>query len=114
MRARGDDELRYVGRGGPLSADGILADREQVINLRSGRVPEDDGNCRTVVVGGLDVRTDGRQFNVDVVRVSGGATVMVVAIGVALVDVQHGGLGVEAEESQAKEDRDRPHRDQST
>ena len=114
MRSSGDDEWRYVVRGGHLSTDGILADREQVINLRRGRFPEDDGNCRTVFVGSLDVRIDGRQLNVDVVRVSGGAAVMVVAVGVALVDVQHCGLGVEAEESQAKKDRDRPHRDQST
>lgn len=43
---------------------------------------------------------------------SGGTFVMVVGISVARVDVQHRRLGIEAEESQAKKDRDRPHRDQ--
>ena len=45
----------------------------------------------------------------DLVRVNGWALVMVVAIAVAPVDVQHCRLGVEAEESQAKHDCDEPH-----
>jgi len=36
------------------------------------------------------------------------------AVGVALVNVEHGRFGVEAEQSQAKEDRDQPHPDKST
>jgi hypothetical protein len=35
---------------------------------------------------------------VDLVSVSGGAVVMVVAVGVALVHVQHRRLGIEAEQ----------------
>lgn len=34
---------------------------------------------------------------------------MVVAVGVSLVDVQHRGFGIEAEESCTQEERDRPH-----
>lgn len=45
---------------------------------------------------------------------SGRTLVMVVAIGVALMDVQHRRLGIEAEQSDAEKDRDRPHRDKST
>ena len=114
MGSRRNDELRYVGGGWNLNTDDILANREQVIDVRSGRFPEDDRNCRTVFVGRLDLRIDGRQLHVDLVSVSGGAVVMVVAVGVALVNVQHCRLGVEAEECQAKEDRDRPHLDKST
>ena len=114
MGSRRDDEVRYVGRGWNLNTDDVLAQREQVIDVRSGRFPEDDRNCRTVFVGRLDLRIDGRQLHVDLVSVSRGAVVMVVAVGVALVDVQHCRLGVEADESQAKEDGDRSHLDQST
>ena len=114
MGSRRDDELRYVGRGCNLNTDDVLANREQVIDVRGSCFREDDRNCRTVVVGGLDPSIDGRPLNVDLVSVSSGAVVMVVAVAVALVDVQHSRLSIEAEESQAKEDRDRPHLDQST
>ena len=114
MRSRGDDELRYVRGGWNFNTDEVLADREQVIDLRSGRFPENDRYCRTVFVGGLDLRIGGRQLHVDLVSVSGGAAVIVVVVGVALVNVQHRRLGIEAEERQAKEDRDRSHLDKST
>ena len=48
------------------------------------------------------------------VSVSSRAVVMVAAVGVALVDMQHGRLGIEAEQRQVKDDRDRPHLDKST
>ena len=50
MGSRRDDELRYVGRGWNLNIDDVLANREQVIDVRSGRFPEDDRNCGTVIV----------------------------------------------------------------
>lgn len=114
MGSRCDNELRYVGRGWNLNTDDVLANREQVIALRSGCFPEGDRNCRAVFVGCRHLGIDGRQLPVDLVSVSGGAAMMVVAVGLALVDVQHCRLGIEADESQAKDDRDRPHRDQST
>ena len=115
MGSRRDDELRDVRRGWNLNTDDVLANREQVIDLRSGRFPEDDRNCRTVFVGGLDLRMDGRQLHVDLVSVSRGAVVvMVVAVGVALVDMQHRRLGIETDEGEAHDDRDRPHVDKST
>jgi hypothetical protein len=50
----------------------------------------------------------------DLVSVSSRAMVMVVAVGLSLMDVQHRCFGIEAEESCTQEDRDRPHRDKST
>ena len=50
----------------------------------------------------------------NLVRVSCETAVMMIAIGVAPVHVQHCRFGIEAEERQAKKDRDRPHRDKST
>ena len=82
--------------------------------MRSGRLPEDDWDRRSVIVRGFDRRINRRQIYVDLVDVSGRAVVMVVAISGASVDVHHCGFGVEAEEGQTKKDRDRPHRDKST
>ena len=45
----------------------------------------------------------------DLVSVSSWAVVMVVAVGIDLVDVQHCRFGIETEESCTQEDRDRPH-----
>ena len=39
---------------------------------------------------------------------------MMIALGPAFVDVQHGRLGIEGDESQAKNQSDRPHLDKST
>lgn len=97
MGSRRDDELRYVGPGWSLNTDDVLANRKQAMDVTSGRFPEDDWNCRAIFVGGLDLRVDWRQLDVDLVSVSRGALVMVVAVGIALVDVQHRRLGVEAE-----------------
>ena len=97
MGSRGDDESRYVGRGWNLNTDDVLANREQVIEVRSGRFPKDHRNRRTVFVGASDLTIDGRQLHVDLVSVCRGALMMVVAVGIALVDVQHCRLGVEAE-----------------
>ena len=43
------------------------------------------------------------------VSVNSRAVMMVVAVGVPLVHVQHRCFGIEAEESRTQEDRDRPH-----
>lgn len=103
-----------MGRGRSLNADDVLTNREQAKNVRSGRLREDDWNCRTVVVWGSYLEIDRRQRHVDLVSVSGGTVMMVVAAGVAVVDVQQSRLGIEVEESQAQNDRDRPHPNQST
>lgn len=50
----------------------------------------------------------------ELVNVSSRAVVMVIAVGVALVDVQHRRFGIEAEESCTQDSRDRPHLDKST
>ena len=99
MGSRRDHELRYVGGGWSLNINDVLTDREQVVDLRSGGFAEEDRNCRTVFVGGLDLRIDGRQFYADLVGVRCRAVVMVISVGVALVDVQHCRFGIEAEES---------------
>ena len=49
----------------------------------------------------------------NLVRVCRYGVVVVIAIGIALVDVQHGRFGIEAEESQADEKGDRLHPGQS-
>ena len=45
----------------------------------------------------------------ELVSVNSRAVMMVVAVGIALVDVQHRCFGIEAEERCTQEDRDRPH-----
>jgi len=77
--------------------------------VRSGGLPEDDWNRRTVIVCGLNLSVDRRQLHTDLVSVSSRAVMMVVAIGVSLVDMQHRCFGIEAEESCTEEEGDRPH-----
>ena len=104
-----DDELQYVGRGRSLKTDDVQARREQVIDGSSSGLCENHRNCRTVVVRGVHRSIDGRQLHMNLVNVSSRAVVMVVAVGVALVDVQYRCFGIEAEESCTQEERDRPH-----
>ena len=110
MRSRGDDELRHVGRGGSLNSNDVLADREQVIDVTGGCLCEDYWNCRAVLIRGAHLRICWRQLHVDVVSVSGRALVVVVTVGVALVNVQHGRLGIETEERRTEGKCHQPHR----
>jgi len=92
------DELQYVGRGRSLQTDDVRANREQVIDGSSGGLCEQHRNCRTLVVGSFHFRIGGRQLHMNLVRVNSGTVMMVVvAVGVALVDMQECRLGVEAE-----------------
>ena len=106
MRSRGNDELRNVGRGGSLNSDDVLAHCEQIVDVRSGRLGEEYRNCRTVFIRFAHSRIKRSQLYVDLVSVSGRAVVVVVAVGVALVDVEHRGFGIHPEERQAKQNRD--------
>ena len=109
MSSRCNDELRHVRRGRSLDAHEVLADREHVVDVKGGRLREHYRNCRTVFIRSADLRIDGSHLHVDLVSVSCGPVMIVIAVDIAFVDVQHCRFGVEAEESQAKEDRDRPH-----
>ena len=106
--------MRDVGRGRSLETYDVQAYREQVKDVSSSGLREDYRDCRTVVVRRAYLSVDGRQPYVNLMKMRSGAVMMVIAVGLALVHVQHGRLGVEAEESQAEEDRDRPHPDKST
>ena len=98
MRSRCDDEQWYVERGRSLDTNDVFAHREQVIDVRSGGLGENDRDCRTVVVRSTHIRFEGRQLHVNLMRVCSRAVIMVIAVGIALVYVQQGRFGIEAEE----------------
>ena len=77
--------------------------------MRSGGLPQDDRNRRTAIVGGFHLGIAGRRIHMNLVNVSRRPVVMMVAIGVARVDVEQRRLGIEPEEGQTKKDCDRPH-----
>ena len=114
MSSRCNDELRHVRRGRSFNSDDVLANREQVVDVKGGRLREGYRNRRTVFIRSAHYRTEGSQLHVDLVRVSCGAVMIVIAVDIACVHVHHCRFGIEAEERQAKEDRDRPHWDKST
>jgi hypothetical protein len=114
VRSRSHHELRYMRRDSSVNGNDRPRDAEQVKDVSSNRAREDDGNHRTVFIRGAHLRTDRRQLDLKVVRMSSWAVMMVVSVRVAVMDVQHGGLSIEAEESHAQQDRDRSHPNQFT
>ncbi len=82
------------------------------MGLRSGGLREDHPDSRTIVVRGVQLGIRRRQLEPDLVSVRGSATMMVVAVGIAAVDVQQCRFGIETEERYAQNDGDRPHLEQ--
>lgn len=82
--------------------------------MSGGRLRENYRNGRTVRVRRAHLGVGVRQLDVSLMSVSGRAFVMVVSVAAIPVDVQHCRFGIEAEERQAKQERDRPHLDKST